>query len=102
MGCEEAAGAAVNGREYASVLMVADYLLDGFEASVQGGEKFVERVYSISYDDGPFVPHYVERTKQPGIRLMFGDETIFVATSTREGAEALLDRALVELELATA
>lgn len=79
-------------------LLVAEFILDGYDAKVQGGEEFTDRVYAISYDDGPFEVQFVTRTKQPGIVLTKGDETILIATTEREGAERLLDDALAEVE----
>jgi hypothetical protein len=80
------------------VLLVAEFLLDGYEAKVQGGETYVDRVGLVSYDDGPYEAHFVTMTKQPGLLLSKGDETVMFATLERAGAERLLADALAELE----
>jgi hypothetical protein len=81
-----------------NVLLLAEYLIDGYAAKVQGGERYVEREGLVSYDDGPWEVRYVWKTKQPAVVLTLGDEVVLFVTVSRENAEALLEAALNELE----
>lgn len=80
------------------VLLVAAHLVAGGEAVVQGGEPIASAWTYWQIDDGPPELLEVKRKASPGIRCTGAGGPWFVATSTREQAQQILDRAIVECD----